>query len=64
MMSTEPNELPTLSLRGRIAPDSHLDGRDQLRLYEEQMGVEATRRQALLARQELARKVRRPRKAW
>lgn len=48
------DELPAAP-KGKITPGSNLDTRDQLRLYEEAMGVEAARRQVLLRREELAR---------
>lgn len=51
-MSDAPDELPKLP-RGRIAPGSLLDTREQLRRYEEAMGLEATKRQARLRREEL-----------
>ncbi len=49
------NELPKAP-RGRIAPGSLLDTRDQLRLYTKAVGVEAARRQVRLVREELARR--------
>ena len=48
------DELPRLP-KGRIAPGSLLDTRDQLALYRDVMGLEATRRQARLRREALAR---------
>lgn len=41
--------------RGKIAPGSHIDTREQLRLYSEEVGVDVARRQVRLRREELAR---------
>jgi len=45
----------TLPKRGRIAAGSHLSALDQARLYQETMGLEATKRQMRLRREELAK---------
>lgn len=42
-----------LPRRAKIAPGSHLNALDQARLYQEQMGLEATKRQMVLRRAEL-----------
>jgi hypothetical protein len=43
-------------MKGKVSPDSTLDVRDQVRLYEKEMGKEATVRQATLRRKELWKK--------
>lgn len=47
------DELPEVVWRVQVAPA--LDRREQLRLYEKAMGVQAAQRQVRLHREELAR---------
>jgi hypothetical protein len=45
-------------MKGKVSPNSALDVREQARLYREQMGLEAAKRQGALSREERARKKR------